>query len=87
MRVLGGLHLTVACFDGRERMATICGKMKKKVWILVGDILLIDLRDYEDAKCDVTHKYSVEEARQLKTLGQLPAHGKLIKLAQMHVRT
>lgn len=75
VRVLGGLHLTVHCFDGKSRMAVICGKLVKRVWINVSDIILVALRDYEDSKCDVVVRYSTEEARQLKSCGELPSHG------------
>ena len=41
------------------RLAHIRGKMRKKVWVNAGDIVLIGLREYQDAKCDVIHKYKV----------------------------
>ena len=34
--------------------------------IEVGDLILISLRDFEDGKADVLHKYSTEEARSLQ---------------------
>lgn len=74
-RNLGGLHLSVQCFDGKTRMATICGKLVKRVWINSGDIILVTLRDYEDAKCEAVLKYSSVEARQLKSCGELPGDG------------
>ena len=46
--------------------------MRKKVWISAGDIVLVALRDFQDDKADIILKYSPEEARQLKALGQLP---------------
>jgi hypothetical protein len=36
------------------------------MWIGVGDLILISLRDFEDGKADVLHKYSTEEARSLQ---------------------
>jgi len=74
-RNLGGLHLSVQCFDGKTRIATICGKLVKRVWINSGDIILVTLRDYEDAKCEAVLKYSSVEARQLKSCGELPGDG------------
>nr|CAD7437856.1 unnamed protein product [Timema bartmani] len=43
-----------------------------KVWINQGDIILIGLRDYQDAKADVILKYTPDEARNLKTYGEFP---------------
>lgn len=46
--------------------------MRKSVWINQGDIVLISLRDYQDSKCDIIHRYSPEDARRLKSKGELP---------------
>ena len=32
----------------------------------MGDLILISLRDFEDGKADIIHKYSAEEARSLQ---------------------
>ena len=37
-----------------------------------GDIILVGLRDYQDAKADVILKYNADEARKLKTYGEFP---------------
>jgi translation initiation factor 1A len=47
------------------------------VWINQGDIILIGLRDYQDAKADVILKYTPDEARNLKTYGEFPETGKM----------
>ena len=72
VRMLGNGRLEAFCFDGHTRQCHIRGKMRKKVWVSAGDIVLNSLRDYQDDKADVILKYAPEEARQLKTLGQLP---------------
>ena len=46
-----------------------------QVWINQGDIVLIGLRDYQDAKADVILRYNPDEARNLKTYGELPETG------------
>lgn len=46
------------------------------MWINQGDIILIGLRDYQDAKADVILKYTPDEARNLKTYGEFPETGK-----------
>merc|ERR1711972_1071253 len=60
------------CFDGKERLCNIRGKMRKKVWIGVGDIVLLGLRDFQDEKADVIQKYKPDEARRLKAQGHIP---------------
>lgn len=59
--MLGNGRLQAQCFDGETRLAHIRGKMRKKVWINQGDIILISLRDFQDDKADVIVKYTVEE--------------------------
>merc|ERR1711974_171214 len=60
------------CFDGVKRLCHIRGKLRKKVWINQSDIILVGLRDYQDARADVILKYSPEEARNLKSYGEFP---------------
>merc|ERR1712000_686958 len=70
--MLGNGRLEALCFDGEKRLAHIRGKLRKKVWINQGDIILLSLRDYQDEKGDVILKYSADEARSLKAYGELP---------------
>ncbi|CAD6194598.1 unnamed protein product [Caenorhabditis auriculariae] len=52
-------------------------QLRKKVWINVGDIILVGLRDYQDDKGDVILKYTPDEARRLKNEGLIPENAKL----------
>merc|ERR1712067_124656 len=65
------------CFDGVKRLCHIRGKLRKKVWIAQSDIVLVGLRDYQDAKADVILKYSADEARNLKSYGEFPESVKI----------
>ncbi|KAK2712555.1 eukaryotic translation initiation factor 1A, X-chromosomal-like [Artemia franciscana] len=71
-KMLGNGRLEAMCFDGQKRLCHIRGKLRKKVWINTGDIILVGLRDYQDAKADVIQKYNPDEARNLKTYGEIP---------------
>mmetsp|Transcript_91479 Transcript_91479/g.295921 ORF Transcript_91479/g.295921 Transcript_91479/m.295921 type:complete len:143 (+) Transcript_91479:77-505(+) len=72
LRMLGNGRCDVSCFDGVKRMCHIRGKMRKKVWVNQGDIVLVSLRDFQDEKGDIIVKYTADEARNLKTYGELP---------------
>ncbi|KAI0395595.1 hypothetical protein F5Y17DRAFT_189031 [Xylariaceae sp. FL0594] len=72
VKMLGSGRLSCSCFDGQTRLAHIRGKLRKKVWINNGDIILLSLRDYQDDKGDVLIKYTADEARSLKQYGELP---------------
>lgn len=71
-KMLGNGRLEAMCFDGSKRLCHIRGKLRKKVWINQSDIILVGLRDYQDAKADVILKYSADEARNLKSYGEFP---------------
>ena len=75
--MLGNGRLEALCFDGEKRLAHIRGKLRKKVWINQGDVILLSLRDYQDEKGDVILKYSTDEARSLKAYGELPETAKI----------
>ena len=77
VKMLGNGRLEALCFDGAKRLAHIRGKLRKKVWINQGDIILLSLRDYQDEKGDVILKYSADEARSLKAYGELPETAKI----------
>lgn len=79
LKMLGNGRLEARCFDGNTRLCHIRGKLRKKVWINQSDIILIGLRDYQDAKADVIMKYNAEEARNLKLYGELPDSSKKFK--------
>jgi len=71
-KMLGNGRLEAYCFDGVSRLCHIRGKLRKRVWIQQGDIVLIGLREFQDQKADVILKYDNEEARSLKAYGELP---------------
>jgi len=72
LRMLGNGRLEAQCIDGVKRLCHIRGKMRKKVWVNTGDIILLGLREYQDEKADVILKYLADEARSLKAYGELP---------------
>ena len=77
LRMLGNGRLEAHCFDGVKRMCTIRGKLKNRVWINTGDIVLIGLREFGDEKADVISKFYDDEAKELKELGEIPEHVKI----------
>ena len=74
LRLLGNGRVECNCFDGVKRMCTIRGKLRNRVWINPGDIILVSLREFGDEKADVMHKYYPEEGYELQDLGEIPEH-------------
>ena len=74
LRLLGNGRVEVQCCDNVKRMATIRGKLRNRVWINAGDIILVSLREFGDDKGDVIHKYYPEEAFELQEMEEIPAN-------------
>lgn len=69
--MLGDRRCECKCTDGKTRTGTICGSMRKRVWVRVGDLVCVSLRGYQDDKCDITYKYTPDEVEILKRDGSL----------------
>ena len=77
IKCLGNCRFNVLCFDGKERMATMCGTMRKRRFINQDDIVLVSLRDWQDAKCDIIDNYDENLVRKMKDKGLVPDSIKL----------
>ncbi len=69
--MLGANRVKVRCADGVERTARIPGKMRKRVWIREGDVVLVEPWEWQDEKADVTWRYENQEAEQLRREGHI----------------
>lgn len=56
--MLGANHIRVRCFDGVTRTGRIKGKIKKRVWIREGDVLIVVPWSFQDEKCDIIYRYT-----------------------------
>ena len=74
IKMLGNGRCDVYCFDGIKRLCHIRGKLRKKIWINIGDVVLIGLRDFQEKKGDIILKYSTDESRYLKIYGEIPGN-------------
>ena len=68
---LGNCRFECICQDGTTRLGCIRGGMRKRVWLKVGEWVLVSLRDFQDNKCDIIHKYSESDVNQLKKIGAI----------------
>jgi translation initiation factor 1A len=69
---VGGSRMKVRCMDGRTRICRIPGRLKRKLWIREGDVLLIEPWELSgDEKGDVVFKYKPHQADVLRKRGML----------------
>ena len=72
IKLLGFDRVLVKCQDGNERLCRIRGKMKRRVWIREGDVVLISPWDFQsDKRGDVTWRYTKAQAELLRKNGYL----------------
>jgi translation initiation factor 1A len=64
--MMGANHIRVRCYDGVTRMGRIKGKIKKRVWIREGDILIVTPWSFQDEKCDIVYRYLPPQADWLR---------------------
>ena len=72
-KTLGNKRFELTCFDGKTRLGHARGSLKKKkVFVKLGDVVLVSLREFEDAKCDILDVYTQKEVKSLKSYGEIP---------------
>lgn len=68
IKLLGNCRVLVLCDNGTEAIGVIRGSMRrfnKRVLIETGDILAVSMRDFQDNKVDIVHKYNAEQCKNL----------------------
>ena len=71
-KMLGFDRLMVSCQDGYERLCRIRGKMKRRMWIRVGDIVLVSPWDVQATeRGDIIWRYTRNQADVLRRKGYL----------------
>jgi translation initiation factor 1A len=72
IKLLGYDRVLVKCQDGRERLCRIRGKMKRRVWIREGDVVLVSPWDFQgDKRGDLFWRYTKSQAEQLRRQGYI----------------
>lgn len=66
--------------QGHDVLGIICGRLRKrKRWVIVGNIVIISLRDYEKDKVDIIHVYTENDMNELKRKKLI--HSKLLNIS------
>jgi translation initiation factor 1A len=72
VKLLGFDRISVKCQDGAERLCRIRGKMKRRVWIREGDIVIVSPWEFQtDKRGDVVWRYTHSQADTLRRKGIL----------------
>jgi translation initiation factor 1A len=72
VKMLGAERILVRCQDGKERLCRVRGKLKRRVWIREGDIVLVSPWDFQsDKRGDIFWRYRRNQAEWLRGHGYL----------------
>jgi translation initiation factor 1A len=81
-QLLGAARIRVMSEDNIPRMGRITGKMKKKMWIREGDLLIVRPWGFQEGKADILFRYSRTQAQYLARRNILPASVNLFGSAE-----
>ncbi len=80
-KLLGYDRILVKCLDGLTRLCRIKGKMKRRAWIRVGDIVIVSPWDFQsDKRGDIVYRY---RPNQLDWLRRNSVLGKELLLGEI----
>jgi translation initiation factor 1A len=72
VKMLGFDRIMVKCQDGKERLCRVRGKMKRRMWIREGDIVLVSPWDFQsDKRGDIFWRYRRNQLEWLRSHGYL----------------
>jgi translation initiation factor 1A len=67
VKMLGAERVTVKCQDGKERLCRVRGKLKRRVWIREGDIVLVSPWDFQkETRGDIFWRYRKNQSDWLR---------------------
>jgi translation initiation factor 1A len=73
---LGGNKMKVNCLDGKTRNSRVPGRLKRKLWLRPGDVVLIEPWEMDKDKGDVIFKYPSNQIEWLKRNGYIKTEKK-----------
>jgi translation initiation factor 1A len=71
-QLLGASRIKIMCADGKYRMGRIPGKIKKRMWIREGDLVIIQPWEFQDEKANIQYRYTRTQAMYLSRKKMLP---------------
>lgn len=69
-QLMGGARMLVQCQDGKERMCRVPGKIKKNIWVMEGDYVIVAPWSVEpNEKGDIAYRYIKAQVETLRRMG------------------
>jgi translation initiation factor 1A len=69
---LGASRTKVRCLDGKTRICRIPGRLKRRLWVREGNIVIVEPWEFGgDEKGDIIYKYTPTQVQYLRKKGHL----------------
>lgn len=68
---VGASRMIVRCLDGKSRNCRVPGRLRRKLWLREGDIVIVEPWEFDDEKGDIIFKYNPAAVNWLKRRGYL----------------
>ena len=72
VKILGNCRFNVLCSDGLERLSIMRGKFKKRKYINLHDIVLLEVWDFQDSKASIVDVYTDDNVKKLMKTQDFP---------------
>ena len=72
VKILGNCRFSVLCSDGLERLSIMRGKFKKRKYINLHDIVLLEVWDFQDSKASIIDVYTDDNVKNLMKTSDFP---------------
>ena len=70
-QLLGFRRMYVACTDGKTRMCRIPGRLRRRMWVKLHDVVIVEPWEDADEKGDIIFDYTRTQASWLRKRGML----------------
>lgn len=70
-KLMGANQVKAVCQDGVERGCRIPGKLKKRVWVREGDLVIVKVWDFQPSKGDIMWRFFGNQVEWFKRKGML----------------
>ncbi|MFQ6127948.1 MAG: translation initiation factor eIF-1A [Thermoplasmata archaeon] len=71
-QLLGASRIRVMCADGKSRLGRIPGKLRKRMWIRQGDLLIVKPWEFQSEKANILYRYTKTQSTYLSRKRKIP---------------
>jgi translation initiation factor 1A len=67
----GGNKMRISCVDGKDRNCRVPGRLKRRLWLRPGDVVIVEPWELDNSRGDILLKYKPNQISWLRKNGHL----------------